>query len=46
MFGQPGDEIPQSDPWLVRLLTTLVHLRADDKLSKWQQDANGNWVEA
>jgi hypothetical protein len=26
--------------------TTLVRLRADDKLPKWQQDAQGNWVEA
>jgi hypothetical protein len=30
-----GDEIPQGDPWLVRIPTTLIHLRADDKLSKW-----------
>jgi hypothetical protein len=45
-LDRPGDEIPQGDPWLVRIPTTLVHLRADDKLPKWQQDANGNWVEA
>lgn len=45
-LDRPGDEIPQGDPWLVRIPTTLVHLRADDKLPKWQQDANGDWVEA
>jgi len=44
-LDRPGDEVPQGDPWLVRIPTTLVHLRADDKLPKWQQDANGNWVE-
>jgi hypothetical protein len=44
-LDRPGDEIPQGDPWLVRIPTTLVHLRADDKLPKWQQDANGDWVE-
>jgi hypothetical protein len=36
----------RENPWLVRLLTTLVHLRADDKSPKWQRDAHGNWVEA
>jgi hypothetical protein len=40
-----GEEFPEGDPWLVRIPTTLVHLRADDKLPKWQQDSNGNWVE-
>lgn len=45
-LDRPGDEIPQGDPWLVRIPTTLVQLRADDKLPKWQQDANGDWVEA
>jgi hypothetical protein len=43
---RPGDEIPQGDPWFVRIPTTLVHLRPDDKLPKWKQDSNGNWVEA
>lgn len=45
-LDRPGDEIPQGEPWLVRIPTTLVHVRADDKLPKWQQDANGDWVEA
>jgi hypothetical protein len=44
-LDRPGDEMPQGDPWLVSIPTTLVHLRADDKLPKWQQDASGNWVE-
>ncbi|PZV19511.1 MAG: hypothetical protein DCF20_00400 [Pseudanabaena sp.] len=43
---RPGDEIPQDDPWPVRIPTTLVYLRADDKLPKWEQDANGDWIEA
>jgi hypothetical protein len=45
-LDRPGDEIPQGNPWLVRVPTTLVHLRADDQLPKWGQDVNGNWVEA
>jgi len=45
-LDRPDDEIPEGDPWLVRIPTTLVHLRPDDKLPKWQQDENGNWVEA
>lgn len=39
------DEIPQGDPWMVRIPTTLVHLRPDDKLPMWAQDINGKWVE-
>ncbi|MEZ4499187.1 MAG: hypothetical protein R2839_03780 [Thermomicrobiales bacterium] len=46
-LDRPGDEIPQGDPWTVRIPTTLVHLRPDDKLPKWTQDpATGEWVEA
>ncbi|MGF7213220.1 hypothetical protein GGE65_007857 [Skermanella aerolata] len=45
-LDRPGDEIPQGDPWFVRIPTTLVHLRPDDRLPKWKQDADGNWVEA
>jgi hypothetical protein len=44
-LDRPGDEVPQGDSWPVRIPTTLVHLRPDDKLPKWVQDANGNWVE-
>ena len=44
-LDRPGDEIPQGDPWLVRIPTTLVHLRADDQLPRWHQDATGEWVE-
>lgn len=45
-LDRPGGEFPEGDPWLVRIPTTLVHLRADDKLPKWKQDANGDWIEA
>ena len=44
-LDRPGEEIPQGDPWLVRVPTTLVHLRPDDKLPRWKQDATGEWVE-
>lgn len=44
-LDRPGSEFPQGDPWLVRVPTTLVHLRPDDKLPRWKQDANGEWVE-
>lgn len=44
-LDRPGDEIPQGDPWKVRIPTNLVHLRPDDKLPKWQQNAQGEWVE-
>jgi hypothetical protein len=35
--GAPGDEVPQGDPWLVRLPTTLTKLRADDELPTWKK---------
>jgi len=43
-LDRPGDEVPQGAPWLVRIPTTLVHLRPDDKLPVWVQDADGNWI--
>ncbi len=46
-LDRPGEEIPQGDSWTVRIPTTLVNLRADDKLPVWMQDpATGEWVEA
>ena len=45
-LDRPGDEIPQGDPWTVRIPTSLVHLRADDQLPVWSQNAQGEWVEA
>ncbi|MCP5074196.1 MAG: hypothetical protein GY947_13020 [Rhodobacteraceae bacterium] len=44
-LDRPGDEFPQGDPWTVRVPTTLVHLRADDKLPAWKQEPTGEWVE-
>lgn len=44
-LDRPGDEFPEGDPWLVWLPTTLVHLRADDKLPKWKQNDEGEWME-
>ncbi|WP_226663238.1 hypothetical protein [Microbulbifer aggregans] len=44
-LDRPGEEVPQGDPWTIRIPTTLVHLRADDKLPVWTQDpATGEWV--
>ncbi|MGC5022939.1 hypothetical protein [Micromonospora sp. DT47] len=39
----PGTEVPQGDPWDVRLPTTLVRLRHDGSLPTWQKNA-GEWV--
>lgn len=44
-LGKPDTEVKQGDPWEVRVPTTLVHLRPDDKLPKWKEDSNGDWVE-
>jgi hypothetical protein len=40
----PGVEVPQGDPWDVRLPTTLVRLRPDGSLPTWQKNAGGEWV--
>lgn len=40
----PGDEVPQGDPWDVRLPTTLVILRDKDTLPSWHKAADGTWV--
>jgi len=45
-LDRPGTEIPQGDPWTVRVPTNLVKLRADDQLPRWEQNAAGDWVEA
>lgn len=45
-LDRPGEEIPQGDPWTVRVPTNLVKLRADDKLPTWEQNASGDWVES
>lgn len=44
-LDRPGSEIPQGDPWLVHVPTTLVHLRPDDKLPQWEQNDEGEWIE-
>ena len=42
-LGKQEKETPQGDPWPVILPTTLVKLRADDKLPTWKKDADGHW---
>ncbi|QWB21939.1 MULTISPECIES: hypothetical protein [Streptomyces] len=44
-LDRPGDEIPQGDPWTVRIPTSLVRLREDDRLPRWVQNSEGEWVE-
>ncbi|MCD9098023.1 hypothetical protein LU699_13230 [Luteimonas fraxinea] len=44
-LDRPGDEVPQGEPWTVKIPTSLVHLRPDDKLPKWDQNPEGEWVE-
>ncbi|MFF4755729.1 hypothetical protein ACWD5R_34860 [Streptomyces sp. NPDC002514] len=44
-LDRPGDEIPQGEHWTVRIPTSLVRLRADDRLPRWVQNAQGEWVE-
>lgn len=39
------DEIPQGEPWEVRVPTNLIKLRNDDSLPKWEKDVNNNWIE-
>jgi hypothetical protein len=33
--GAPGNEVPQGEPWLVHLPTTLAKLRPNDDLPSW-----------
>ncbi|MFE4633239.1 hypothetical protein ACFRJ1_07640 [Streptomyces sp. NPDC056773] len=44
-LDRPGAEVPQGEPWQVRIPTTLVHLRPDDTLPKWVKNPDGEWVE-
>ena len=44
-LDRPGDEVPQGEPWEVRVPTNLVKLRPDDKLPKWEKNEDGKWVE-
>ena len=45
-LDRPGEEIPQGDPWLVRIPTTLVSPAGGRQTPAGQQDADGNWVES
>jgi hypothetical protein len=31
-------------PWIVRIPTSLVTLRSDDKLPEWKKQADGSWL--
>ena len=43
-LGRPGDEVPVGEPWEIRVATTLVKLRPDDKLPSWTKQADGTWA--
>jgi hypothetical protein len=43
-LDRPGGEVAQGDPWLVRVPTTLVNLRDDDRLPAWEQQPDGSWA--
>ncbi|MEM9545055.1 MAG: hypothetical protein AAGA77_03735 [Bacteroidota bacterium] len=45
-LDRPGQEIPQGDPWEVRIPTNLVKLRQDDKLPQWEKNEDGEWIES
>lgn len=40
----PGAEVPQGDPWDVRLPTTLVRIRDKASLPEWKKNAQGEWL--
>jgi hypothetical protein len=44
--GAPGTEVPQGDPWDVKLPTTLVLLKEDSTLPAWEKNDSGDWVPA
>jgi hypothetical protein len=39
----PGTQVPQGDPWEVRIATNLVILREDGKLPSWTKQPDGTW---
>jgi len=43
--GAPGVEVPQGDPWEIRVPTTLVALRREPGLPAWSKNADGTWTE-
>ncbi|MEO8548898.1 MAG: hypothetical protein ABI678_02970 [Kofleriaceae bacterium] len=45
-LGAPGDEVPQGDPWEVRVATSLVLLRPDASLPVWIRNEDGSWTES
>jgi hypothetical protein len=42
----PAEGVAVGDPYPVRVPTTLVKLRPDDKLPQWVKEPDGEWVEA
>ncbi len=42
--GFAPDEIPFGEPWEVKLPTTLVRLRPDTSLPRWERGPDGQWA--
>lgn len=42
-LGAPDNEVPQGDPWDVTLPTSLVYLRQQRSLPKWEKNEEGEW---
>jgi hypothetical protein len=42
-LGAPGSEVPQGEPWEVRVPTSLVLLRQTPTLPRWHKLENGSW---
>lgn len=42
--GAPGDEVPEGEPWFVRIPTRLIRLRPDGTLPTWAKNEEGEWM--
>lgn len=41
-LDRPGDEVPEGEPWTVRLPTNLIKLRQDSSLPSWKKRDDGS----
>lgn len=44
LSGAPGDEVPQGQPWEVKIPSSLIKLRPDGKLPRWERVSPDNWI--
>ncbi len=43
-LGAPDGKDPWGEPWYVTVPTSLIRLRPDGSLPRWEKDEHGNWV--